>query len=212
MLRQYHCVELGARGNSAARASAVSVLWVIHTERVFTAPSGCRAEPQSTIAYRRIWAISRLKSIGVSNANIIHFFIMKIRSVLESSCPVFFSMMTEADRAEVEKPQKILVKILLGQRYTTYTEGLAELGLISIRERMVTLCLKWAMKTAEDTKFSYLFPRNISSDDHDLREREAFSVPFCHTERYRNSPLVYMKRLLNAHFAGKPLLLAAPPE
>ena len=93
----------------------------------------CHVKHITTIAYRRICAISRLKAVGVPNNSIILFFIMKIRSVLETACPVFFSMMTEADRANVEKPQKILVKILLGTDYTSYAEGLNKLGLVSIR-------------------------------------------------------------------------------
>jgi hypothetical protein len=76
------------------------------------------------IAYKRLWAISRLKANHVSKRKIVKFFQMKIHSVLESSC-VSFSMMKENDWEIIERPVKILLKILQGPNYTDLKTSLA---------------------------------------------------------------------------------------
>ena len=158
------------------------------------------------IAYKRLWAISRLKANRVSTAKIVKFFEIKIRSVLESSCVVFYSMLNENDWDMLERPVKILIKILQGPAYTDYEAGLAaysHLGLTSMRTRLKKLTLTWALKTSQDSKFSAMLPLNPKGP-YNLRTQELFMVPFAHTERYRRSPLVALPRLLNEYVASLP--------
>ena len=56
----------------------------------------------TSIAYKRLWAVSRLKSNGVTQKDITKFFNIKVRSVLESSCPVFFTMLLKKDLVMLE--------------------------------------------------------------------------------------------------------------
>ena len=48
--------------------------------------------------YKRIWAVRKLKRAEVPPDDILNFYFMKVRSVLESSCPVFHSMLTIDDQ------------------------------------------------------------------------------------------------------------------
>jgi hypothetical protein len=131
---------------------------------------------------------------------------MKIRSVLESSCVVFFSMMKENDWEMIERPIKILLKILQGPNHTDFETGLAtysHLGITSMRDRLRKLSLSWALKASQDAKFFSMLPVNPRGPYH-LRSQELFTVPFAHTERYRNSPLVALPRLLNEYVADLP--------
>ena len=73
------------------------------------------------IAYKRLWAISWLKANRVSAVKIFKFFQVKILSVLESSCVVFYSMLKENDGNILGRP----VKILQGSEYTDCEAGLA---------------------------------------------------------------------------------------
>ena len=61
------------------------------------------------ICYKRLWAIIKLKKAGISNQDILHFFFMKICSVLESNCPVFHSMLTQEQTDDIECLQKIVL-------------------------------------------------------------------------------------------------------
>ena len=60
------------------------------------------------ISYSRLWAISRLKSAGVSDTDILYFFNIKIRSVLEYSVPVYTSMLTRENISDIERIKKNL--------------------------------------------------------------------------------------------------------
>ena len=160
----------------------------------------------TSIAYKRLWAVSRLKSNGVAQKDIIKFFNFKVRSVLESSCPVFFTMLSEKDLVMLERPVKILVKILQGKDYKDYETGLAafnHLGLTSMKQRLKKLTLAWALKAASDKKFSALLPLNPPGP-YNLRPNELYHVPLARTERYRNSPLVALPRMLNHYYSSLP--------
>jgi hypothetical protein len=65
------------------------------------------------IAYGRLWAISRLKSAGVSEDDILFFFNIKIHSVLEFCAPVWSSMLTVESISDIEYVQKIALKVML---------------------------------------------------------------------------------------------------
>ena len=86
------------------------------------------------IAYGRLWTISRLKSAGVSDDDIFHFYSMKIRSVLEYAAPVFTSMLTSQDICDIERIQKIVLKVILGDSYSSYESACSRLTTISLEE------------------------------------------------------------------------------
>ena len=165
------------------------------------------------IAYKRLWAVLRLKANGVVNKDIVKFFNMKVRSVLESSCPVFFSMLSEGDLEMLERPVKIPVKILQGKNYEDYKFGLAALaplGLTSMKLRLEKLTLAWALKAASDQKLSTLLPLNPPGLNN-LRNRELYHVPHTHTERYKSSPLVALPHMLNEYYNNLTADLLAHP-
>ena len=137
-----------------------------------------------------------MKKAGVSDEDLKFFYIMKIRSVLESNAVVFHSMMTNDDTDDLERVQRNVVRTIMGQRYNDYDSALDFLNLESLEKRRETLCLTFALKCLRNPKFRHWFeltPQNPYS----LRETRKFLEPLCHKERYFNSPLVYLERLLN---------------
>ena len=152
------------------------------------------------IAYGRLWTISRLKSAEVSDDDIFHFYSMKIRSVLEYAAPVFTSMLTSQDICDIERIQKIVLKVILGDSYSSYESACSRLTTISLEDRRRQLSLKFAMACLKSPQHKHLFKQRISTY-YKLRKLKSFEVPFCHTERYFSSPIPYLTRLLNEHFA-----------
>ena len=75
------------------------------------------------IAYKRLWAISRLKSAGVKEDDILYFFNMKIRSVLEYCAPIFTSMLNAENIYDIERVQKIALQEILYERYGNYDQA-----------------------------------------------------------------------------------------
>ena len=71
-------------------------------------------------AMKRIWIIRRLKSVGASDRDLAAIFTVLIRPILETCCPVFHPQLTDQDRHDIERVQKIACKVILGMRYVGY--------------------------------------------------------------------------------------------
>ena len=154
------------------------------------------------IVYGRLWAVSRLKSAGVSDQDILHFFNVKIRSVLEYCTPVYTSMLTEENISDIERVQKITLKVILSDRYTSYEDACKTLNTSSLELRRRDLALNFALKCLKSDQHKHIFTQRTSVY-YQLRKIKSFEEPYCKTDRYKSSPVPYLTRLLNEHFADK---------
>ena len=154
------------------------------------------------VSYSRLWAISRLKSAGVSDEDILLFYAMKIRSVLEYAAPVFTSMLTAQQVLDIERIQKIVLKVILGPRYISYEHALNSLSISSLENRRRQLSLKFALACIRSPQHRHLFTERKSTY-YKLRNIRSFEEPYCHSKRYFNWPIPYLTRLLNEHFHNK---------
>ena len=153
-----------------------------------------------SISYKRLWAIRKLKQAGISNEDILHFYFVKIRSVLESNCPVFHSMLTKENTDDIERIQKIVLRIVMNTEYSGYHNACITLNVPTLQTRRVKLSLSFALKCVASDKFNHFFKQNIHTN---IRSPDMFDVPFAHTSRYFNSPKVYLTRLLNNYFRNE---------
>ena len=151
------------------------------------------------IGFGRLWTIPRLKSAGVNNDDIFHFYIMKIRSVLEYAAPVFTSMLTKQEINDIERIQKIVLKIILGECYSSYEVACSLVNTITLEERRKQLSLKFAIACLTSPQHTHFFKQRVSPY-YKLRNLKSFEVPFCQTERYSSSPIPYLTGLLNKHY------------
>ena len=150
-----------------------------------------------TIAYKRIWTIRKLKKAGISDEDILYFYFIKIRSVLESNCVAFHSLLTKENSENIERIQKIVLRIIMNEDYFDYHHACLKLDVQTLASRRVKLCLSFSLKCLESDKHKHLFKLNKQTN---IRNPDIFAVPYAHTSRYFNSPKVYLTRLLNEHF------------
>ena len=114
-----------------------------------------------------------------------------IRSILEQSCTVWHSSLTKENSDDLERIQKCAIRIILGDQYTTYEDGLEMLMLAKLSDRREKLSLTFAKKCLKNDLVSDLFPLNSS------RNREKFRVTHANTDRLKDSAVPYLQRLLN---------------
>ena len=129
-------------------------------------------------------------------------YISYVRSVLEQSCQIWNSRLTEENSIDLERVQKSAVRIILNKPYENYYEALDLLGLESLKDRREHLCLKFAKKCLVNEKTENIFPLTKKQHNMETRKEEKFKVNFAKTERYRKSSIPYMQRLMN-QFAKK---------
>ena len=56
----------------------------------------------------------------------------------------------------------------------------------------------FVLRVLENSKFKDFFKPNTNINN--IRNQEKYFVPFAKSSRYKNSPKVYLTRLLNEHF------------
>ena len=152
-------------------------------------------------AYSRMVILKKLVQFNVPLAELIQIYTLYIRSVVEQSAVVWHTSITIGEQKDLERVQKVALRIVLGQQYTTYTEALKITGLQNLKTRRTMLSLNFAIKCVKNEKTSFMFPRNENPVD--TRHHEYFEVTKARTNRLAKSAIPFMQRLLNDHYRRK---------
>ena len=94
-----------------------------------------------------------------------------------------------------ERIQKTSLKIIYKESYKCYENALTISKLPSLTERRSKLVLKFALKCVKHERTAVMFPKNKVVKT--TRHSEEYKVPYAKTERYKNSAIPSMARLLN---------------
>ena len=85
----------------------------------------------------------------------------------------------------------------MGKKYTSYRNALKELNIDSLEERRESLCIKFAKKCLKVNKLRKMFPKKVIMHEMSKRNFEYFRVNKTLTNRYLNSAIPQMQRILN---------------
>ena len=145
----------------------------------------------------RLELLRKVSSFGASIEDMKNIYVLYIRSVLEQSCIVWHSRLTEENSQDIERVQKAAMRIILGIKYTEYENALEKVDLEKLSERRTMLCLKFAQNCLKHEKTKDIF--KLSEKNHPMRTRypEHFDVKYANTGRLQTSAIPYMQRLLN---------------
>ena len=144
----------------------------------------------------KLWMLRRLKLLGADRDILLEMYRLHVRSLLESSVPLWHSGLSISDSDKLERVQKMAFSIILGSRYKSYKNALTILNEISLQDRRLKLCLKFARKCAKNPLHSDLFQK-LNNRRPKTRSKLIFNEKFCRTKRYFNSAVPFLTRLLN---------------
>ena len=147
-------------------------------------------------AYQRMLILRKLYSFKVEERDLVNIYILYIRSIVEQSCQVWHFSITEEEKSDLERIQKVACKIILQDDYISYEQALQELNLETLSARRDKLCLNFAKKCVKHPKAKDMFPLN-SAEDCNTRDREMYFVQHARTNRLRDSTLPQLQRALN---------------
>ena len=148
-------------------------------------------------ANKRMELLRKISPFGVNWEEMKNIYILYIRSLLEQSCTVWHSSLTDENSEDLERVQKSALKIILQENYKSYELALEVLDLESLKERRENLCLQFAKKCLGHEKMKNMFQTNKKTHYMETRFAENYEVNHANTERLKNSPIIYMQRLLN---------------
>jgi hypothetical protein len=147
-------------------------------------------------SYKRMIMLHKLYPFNIGDAEMVNIYILYIRSVLEQSCQVWSYSITEEEKEDIERVQKVACKIILKDSYQDYNHALEYLGLESLSERRNSLCLKFAKNCLLNEQTRDMFPLN--QNDEDIRDKEKYQVQHANGRRLFKSSIPQLQRALNA--------------
>ena len=145
-------------------------------------------------AYMRMVIIRKLYDFRIQLKDLIKIYILYIRSIVEQSCVVWASSITEEEKQKLERVQKIALRIILKDKYISYCNALQFTNLLTL-ERRTKLMYNFAIKCTRNENTVHMFPLNKNKS---TRVSEKYKVPFAYTSRLANSAIPSMARLLNS--------------
>ena len=148
-------------------------------------------------AYARMELLRKLVKFQPPKNDLKQVYVTYIRSLLEQSFTVWHSSLTHENSDDLERVQKIALKIILKEDFRNYEHALNTLELEKLTIRREHLCLKFAQKCLKNPKMAKLFPPNKKEHNMKTRESEHFDVFHANTKRLQQSPIIYMQKLLN---------------
>ena len=132
---------------------------------------------------------------------LIQIYTLYIRSVVEQYATVWHSSITSGEENDLERTQKVALKIIFGNTYTTYADALKWARLDTLSARRSQLCLKFAKKCTKNEKTKSMFPLNETEVN--TRNREHYRFTSAKTDRLARLAIPYMQIVLNADHNSK---------
>ena len=117
--------------------------------------------------------------------------------VLEQSCVVWHSSLTQENTEDIERTQKTFCKLMLKQKYENYDNALLKLNMVSLKKRRQELCLKFAKSGIKNEKLNDMFPTKSKEHYMKTRKTEMYNVQFANTERLKKASVITMQNYLN---------------
>ena len=132
-------------------------------------------------AYMRMVILKKLVQFNIPIQELILIYTLYIRSVVEQYATLWHSSITNGEKNDLERTQKVALKIIFGNTYTTYADALRWTGLDTLSARRSQLCLNFARKCTKNDKTKAMFPLNET--DVDTRNWEHYKITSAKTDR-----------------------------
>ena len=145
--------------------------------------------------YARLWILRRLKKHGANWHDLKDVYIKQVRSVLEFGVPVWNCGLTKEDISDIERVQRSFLYIVFENMYTDYDSAMDKLELETLESRRLQICKKFAIKASVHPNHKSCF--KVNDPVGTRSEKPNFKEPLARLQRYKNSPIPYLTRLLN---------------
>jgi hypothetical protein len=142
---------------------------------------------------RKLWILRHLRAFGFSETELVEVYTSIIRAGIEFSSVVYHSMLTGEQVKTLERLQYQSLKCIFGLQLS-YRAVLEAANLQPLSERRELACEKFAKKCVNG-KYSHWFP--LKQRRPGLREQKIYLEQYARCDRLRNTPVFYMRRLLN---------------
>ena len=113
----------------------------------------------------------------------------------EQAVAIWNSGLTKGQVNDLEKIQKVALKIILEDDYRSYDMACNQFNLKTLSDRRLDLCTNFAVKLFQSNRSEQFFTR--SNRQVETRHEDPVLVKKCNTVRCYNAPHNYLSRLVN---------------
>ena len=136
---------------------------------------------------RKVWGL------GASLQEMVKLWTVYCRPILEQSCVLWSSSLTQENQEDLERTQRSFCKLITNYKFSSYEEMLTKLNLTKLSERWKYLNWKFAKDGLYSDKLTDLFPLHTKNHIMTTRNKEKYFIPTTNTARLRNSSIVQPK-------------------
>lgn len=144
----------------------------------------------------RFWSIIHLRRSGISGMRLFKLYVVFLRSVIETNCVIYDSMLTVYQSDQIEMLQKRVIKLCFGPN-ASYTVTCQQYGIQTLKERRKIALEKFVRKSISNRRFAEKWFKPRPADENNLRNRRPYVEDKARTTRFQRSPLLTMQKLAN---------------
>ena len=155
-------------------------------------------------AYKRMWILRRLKSLGCPIAELLDVLQQQIISILEGGVPYWGPMISKNESNQLERCLKTGLHIIYQSQYTSFNHVLSLANIESLKVRRLKLITSFGKKALQSDKHKHWFVQSVSCPLKESRRLHQKPLPVlkpvkCRTQRYEHSTIPFLTKLLGWH-------------
>ena len=148
-------------------------------------------------AMSKMWLLRRLKMVKLDHEIILDFYMKEIRPLAEQGVAIWNSGLTKGQVRDLEKVQKIALKIILDENYVSYDVACTLMNISPLIYRRSDLCTNFAIKLYKSPRSNEFFTPAKKLIDTRSEQRLLVKENITRTRRCFNAPHNYLSRLVN---------------
>ena len=116
-------------------------------------------------AMGKMWLLRRMKILKLEPEIIFDYYAKEVRPLLEQGVVVWSSGLTKTQRNDLERIQKVALRIIMGDNYTSYDNACSAFSVDKLISRRLQLCTNFAIKLyRSDRRGEYFDPPDSGVD------------------------------------------------
>ena len=119
-------------------------------------------------ACQKLWIIQRTLPLNFSQTELFDIYRKEVLSILDYGVPVWHSSISRKEVTDIEAVQKFAFRIIIRNRYSSYSDACNLLGTQTLEQRRQQICLRFVSKNlaSENCLFT------LSTQNEKLRPRK----------------------------------------
>ena len=150
-------------------------------------------------AWKRMWVVRRLKSLGASEQELLSVLRAQVLSVLQFATPAWSTLITGKESAQIECVLKTGLYLVYGHRYESFSWALRQAKMSSLSDQRRKMFHNFTKGCINSNKFKKWFAIDEQTTGTVTRSKKLRFQPIhCRTQAFARSAIPQMVKLSNS--------------